>query len=92
MDEMMTLDVMKAIENIDADEREYLKLLLSRVMRCFVDPEYKAVMIFKRPEDELASVCTVNCDEETTANVLRQAYNTMLFMSTADAPPKEHFN
>jgi len=92
MDEMMTSEVMKAIENIDADEREYLKLLISRVMRCFVDPEYRAVMIFKRPEDDMSSVCTVNCDEETVANVLSQAYNTMIFMSTADAPPKENFN
>jgi hypothetical protein len=92
MDEMTDANVMKAVEDIDEDAREYLKLLLSRVMRCFIDPDYKAVMIFKRPGDETPSVCTANCDEETAANVLSQAYNTMIFMSTADAPPKENFN
>ena len=92
MDEMTDANVMRALEDIDDDAREYLKLLLSRVMRCFVDPEYRAVMIFKKPGEEMSSVCTVNCDEETAANVLSQSYNTMVFMSTADAPPKYNFN
>lgn len=92
MDEMTDANVMKALEAIDDDEREYLKLLLSRVMRCFIDPEHRAVMIFKSPDSELISVCTANCDEATAADVLSQAYNTMIFMSTADAPPKEKFN
>ena len=92
MDEMTDAHIMRALEDIDDDEREYLKLLLSRVMRCFVDPEYRAVLIFKRPQDDMSSVCTANCDEATAANVLSQAYNTMIFMSTADAPPKENFN
>ena len=92
MDEMTDANVMRALEDIDEDAREYLKLLLSRVMRCFVDPEYRAVLIFKSPDAELTSVCTANCDEATAADVLSQAYNTMVFMSTADAPPKENFN
>jgi len=92
MDDMTDAHVMRALEDINEEAREYLKLLLSRVMRCFVDPEYRAVMIFRRPGEEMSSVCTANCDEATAADVLSQAYNTMIFMSTADAPPKENFN
>lgn len=92
MDEMTDENVIKALNDIDDDAREYLKLLLSRVMRCFVDTEYRAVLIFKKPDEEMTSVCTANCDEATAAEVLSQAYNTMMFMSTADAPPKEKFN
>ena len=92
MDEMTDDQVAHALNALDGDESEYLKLLIKRLVTCFVDTEYRAVLIFKSPDSEMTSVCTANCDEATAADVLQQAYKTMAFMSTADAPPKEKFN
>lgn len=92
MDEMTDAQVEHAMNALDADEREYLKLLIKRLIRCFFEDEYKAVIVFKDPHKEMTSVCTANCDEMTAADVLSQARSTLMFMSTADAPPKEKFN
>ena len=43
MDEMTREEVDIAIGELDDAEREYLKLLISRVIRCFVDDDHEAV-------------------------------------------------
>jgi hypothetical protein len=61
-------------------------------VRCFVDDDHEAVLLFGRESASQISMCTVNCDEIPAANMVSYAYNLTSFMVTRDAPAKEKFN
>ena len=92
MDQMTREEIDNAINELDEAEREYLKLLISRVVRCFVDDDHEAVLLFGREGASQIAMCTVNCDEIPAANMVSYAYNLTSFMVTRDAPAKEKFN
>jgi hypothetical protein len=92
MDEMTREEIDRAIGELDDAEREYLKLLISRVIRCFVDDDHEAVLLFGREGTTQIAMCTVNCEEIPAANMINYAHNLTSFMATADAPAKEKFN
>ena len=92
MDQMTREEIDKAIGELDEAEREYLKLLISRVVRCFVDDDHEAVLLFGREGASQIAMCTVNCDEIPAANMVNYAHNLTSFMVTRDAPAKEKFN
>ena len=48
MDQMTREEIDRAIGELDEAEREYLKLLISRIVRCFVDDDHEAVLLFGR--------------------------------------------
>ena len=91
MDEMTGADVSKAIDTLDADEREYLKLIISRVVRCFVEDESHCVMVFCEDSTGV-TVCAANASETYALELLERATDTMSFALTMDAPDKEMFN
>jgi len=92
MDEMTREEIDKAIGELDEAERDYLKLLISRIVRCFVDDDHEAVLLFGRYNTNQIAMCTVNCDEIPAANMINYAHNLTSFMATVGAPPKEKFN
>jgi hypothetical protein len=92
MDQMTREEIDNAINELDEAEREYLKLLISRIVRCFVDDDHEAVLLFGREGASQIAMCTVNCDEIPAANMINYAYNLTSFMVTVDAPAKEKFN
>ena len=92
MDEMTREEIDRAIEELDDAERDYLKLIISRVVRCFVDDDHEAVLLFGRDNTNQIAMCTVNCDEIPAANMINYAHNLTSFMATVGAPPKEKFN
>ena len=92
MDEMTREEIDKAIGELDEAERDYLKLLISRIVRCFVDDDHEAVLLFGRDNTNQIAMCTVNCDEIPAANMINYAHNLTSFRATVGAPPKEKFN
>lgn len=92
MDEMTREEIDRAISELTEAERDYLKLIISRVVRCFVDDDHEAVLLFGREGATQIAMCTVNCDEIPAANMVNYAHNLTSFMTTVDAPPKEKFN
>jgi hypothetical protein len=92
MDEMTREEIDTAINGLDDAERDYLKLVISRVVRCFIDDDHEAVLLFGKDGTTQIAMCTVNCDEIPAANMINYAYNLTSFMVTADAPAKEKFN
>ena len=92
MDEMTREEIDNAISELDDAERDYLKLIISRVVRCFVDDDHEAVLLFGREGTTQVSMCTVNCEEIPAANMINYAHNMTSFMATVGAPPKEKFN
>jgi hypothetical protein len=92
MDEMTREEIDRAISELDDAERDYLKLIISRVVRCFVDDDHEAVLLFGKEGTTQIAMCTVNCDEIPAANIVNYAHNLTSFMATVGAPPKEKFN
>ena len=92
MDEMTREEIDNAISELDDAERDYLKLIISRVVRCFVDDDHEAVLLFGREGTTQIAMCTVNCDDIPAANMINYAHNLTSFMATVGAPPKEKFN
>jgi hypothetical protein len=92
MDEMTREEIDKAINGLDDAERDYLKLIISRVVRCFIDEDHEAVLLFGKDGTTQIAMCTVNCDEIPAANMINYAYNLTSFTATVDAPAKEKFN
>ena len=92
MDQMTREEIDNAINELDEAEREYLKLLISRIVRCFVDDDHEAVLLFGREGTTQIAMCTVNCDEIPAANMVNYAHNLTSLMVTRDAPAKEKFN
>ena len=92
MDEMTREEIDRAIGKLDEAERDYLKLIISRVIRCFVDDDHEAVLLFGKDGTTQIAMCTVNCEEIPAANMITYAYNMTSFMATMGAPPKEKFN
>ena len=92
MDEMTREEIDRAIGELDDAERDYLKLIISRVIRCFVDDDHEAVLLFGKDGTTQIAMCTVNCEEIPAANMITYAYNMTSFMATMGAPPKEKFN
>lgn len=91
MDEMTGAEVTAAIDKLDKDEREYLKLIISRVVRCFVEDESHCVMVFCT-DSMGVTVCAANASETYALELLERARDTMTFALTMDAPDKEMFN
>ena len=85
-------EIDRAIGKLDEAERDYLKLIISRVIRCFVDDDHEAVLLFGKDGTTQIAMCTVNCEEIPAANMITYAYNMTSFMATMGAPPKEKFN
>ena len=92
MDEMTREEIDRAISELTEAERDYLKLIISRVVRCFVDDDHEAVLLFGREGTTQIAMCTVNCDDIPAANMINYAHNLTSFMATVGAPPKEKFN
>lgn len=91
MDEMTGAEINAAIDKLDRDEREYLKLIISRVVRCFVQDDNRCVMVFSTDSTGV-SVCAANASETDALELLNRARDTMTFALTMDAPAKEMFN
>ncbi len=92
MDEMTGAEVTAAIDKLDKDERDYLKLIISRVVRCFVEEDSHAVLVFGVEGTTGVSVCAANATETDALMLLERARSTMTFAMTMDAPAKEMFN
>lgn len=89
----MTPDEMDAVvDGMSAEEKEYLRLIIARVMACFAKEDAHAVLLFGNSEQERLAICTVNCAEMDAAHVVAHAHDLMMFTNTHDAPPKEMFN
>ena len=91
MDEMTGAEINAAIDKLDKDERDYLKLIISRVVRCFVEDESHCVMVFCEDSTGV-TVCAANASETYALELLERARDTMSFALTMDAPDKEMFN
>jgi len=95
MDEMnvITLEEMSAcVDKMTKEQAMYLKLLISRVVRCFSNPEHHAVLVFQQDDEHSSSICSVNTEEPDALLMLQSAVRALSLADMSDAPAKEMFN
>jgi hypothetical protein len=73
-------------------EKRYLRVLISRLVQCFAKKSERALVLFSNNKEDRVSICSVNCEEISAANMLSHANDVMSFACTHDAPAKENFN
>lgn len=95
MDAMKTMthaEMDAAVESMSEEEREYLRLLVCRVVQCFTKGDSSAVLLFSVNGAAHMSVCTVNAEEDKAYELVDHAHQLLGFTAVGDVPPKEMFN
>lgn len=90
---MLTEDeIDKGVYNLSDEEKVYLKLLISHLVRGFSDDDYSCVLVMGQNKKGTVSVCSVNAGEEQATEMLSHAYDVMSFADTVGAPAKGEFH
>lgn len=95
MDEMNTItleDMSACVDKMTEAQATYLKILISRVVRCFSNPQHHAVLVFQQDDEQSSSICSINTDEPDAYHMLQGAANALSMADMSDAPAKEMFN
>jgi hypothetical protein len=85
-------DMEKCVDRLSAKEADYLKVLISRVVRCFDNEEHHAMLVFQNDSAETVTMCAVNTDEKQAFAMLMGAADALAFVDTSAAPAKGMFN
>jgi len=80
------------VYNLSDEEKVYLKLIISHVVRGFSDNNYSCVLVIGQSTKGTVSVCSVNAGEEQATEMLSHAYDVMSFADTVGAPAKGEFH
>ena len=91
--ETMTSDEMaRCVDRLSEKEAQYLKTIISRVVRCFNGGDHHAMLVFNDAHSETVTMCAVNTDEDQAYAMLVSAADALSFVATSDMPAKEMFN
>ncbi len=92
MDAMTIEEFNQSLARLDEKEREYLKILITQVVKCYTSNHTEGVLITGDRDNAKISVLLINGDEMSTTGLLDAATTFFAMKNTADAPPREMFN
>lgn len=86
------LEFMEKIDQLSKEQREHLRILVSRVVDCYLDDTAHGVMVIGKDDNPHASLITINCNEMEASVTLAKLELLFHEINTEDAPPKEMMN
>lgn len=86
------LAFMEQVDQLSKEQREHMRILVKKLVECYLDEQAHAVVVVGRNDEERATLLTVNCDEMEAAVVLAKLELMFTELNMADAPPKEMMN
>jgi hypothetical protein len=93
MTEISTAEEMEhALSLMDADQHQHLRMLISEVIRCYVEDDLHGLLLIGRGQDKPMKVIAINATEMDAAALLSTADTYINYTVMEDAPPKENFN
>lgn len=92
MDEMKVEEFNRRLALLDEQERDHLKLLITKLVYCYTSEHMEGVLVTGDTKSASASVLAINCDEIGASGLLAVAATFFDFLNDEDAPPKEMFN
>ena len=87
-----TEEVSKAVAKMSDEERDYLKLLISHLVRGFSDEDYRCVLAVRQHSKESVAICSINASEEMVVEIMTHACDVLSFADTVGVPPKGEFH
>ena len=87
-----SLEFMEKIALLDPQQRNHMRIVVEKIMDCYLNPDLHAVLVVGNDQTELATLLTINCDEFEAAVVLGRLQTPFGELNMVDAPPKEMLN
>ena len=87
-----SLEFMEKVDSLDPQQREHMRILVKRLVECYLDEKAHGVIVIGRDDEERATLLTVNCDEMEASVTLAKLELLFTELNMADAPPKEMLN
>ena len=87
-----SIEFMEKVESLSQNQRDHMRIVVEKLVQCYLDPELHAVLVIGNDKTELATLLTINCDELEAAVVLGRLHEMFIDINADGAPPKEMLN
>ena len=87
-----SIEFMAKVEQLDPQQREHMRIVVEKLMQCYLEPDLHAVLVVGNDQTELATLLTINCDELEAAVVLGRLHELFVDINADQAPPNERLN
>lgn len=88
-------DMEKALDKMSEDQRDHLKLVISELVRCYINEDVHGLLLIGKAEHSLANplkILSINATDMEAATLMVTANEFINYSVLEDAPPKEQFN
>ena len=86
-----TKEFMKRLEQMDEEDKEHFKQVISALSCCYVQDGVKGLIVIDNPSGRVDTIA-INCDDMEAYEISTATTQWFEFINTIDAPPKEKFN
>lgn len=87
-----SIEFMEKVASLDPKQRDHMRIVVEKLMQCYLEPDLHAVLVIGNDQTELATLMTINCDELEAAVVLGRLHEMFIDINADQAPPKEMMN
>ena len=87
-----SLEFMEKIALLDLHQRNHMRIVVEKIMQCYIEPDLHAVLVVGSDQTEQATLLTINCDELEAAVVLGRLHNMFVDINADGTPSKEMMN
>ena len=87
-----SIEFMEKIALLDPQQRDHMRIVVEKIMDCYLSTDQHAVLVIGNDKTELATLLTINCDELEAAVVLSRLHEMFIDINADQAPPKELLN
>jgi|Laugresp1bdmlbsn_1035097.scaffolds.fasta_scaffold17304_2 hypothetical protein len=87
-----SLEFMEKVALLDPQQRNHMRIVVEKIMECYIDKQFHAVLVVGSDDSDQATLLTINCDEFEAALTLAKLGGFFTELNLADAPPKEMMN
>lgn len=87
-----TEEMEAALQKMDADQREHLRILISEIVQCYLNEDLHGLVLIGKGQFKPLKIMSVNTTEMEAAALLTVANEYISYSTMQDAPPKEKFN
>jgi hypothetical protein len=86
------LEFMEKIDKLSKQQRDHLRVVVKGIIECYLQEDWRAVIIAGRDGDDKAELMTINCTELEAGVLVSKLGMALMDLNTVDAPPKEMMN
>ena len=87
-----SLEFMDQVDQLSQQQRDHLRIVVKKIIQCYLDPKHHAVVVVGSDDSETASLLTINADEMEAALTLGKLDGMFKELNMEGAPPKEMMN